>query len=541
MSLAYIEREDINLDNVDFASSFPLITPSMGGGKTHAVVHGVIKEAFEHKSGRKIDFQLLVTPTKSLKIDVLKQYGERMVTPLSEEDLLSQSDDDTRVRVACISQIGKFLQDGNTAKRLPDLIIFDELDEIAQWTLCHSDKLAVFDWVFSNRQRMLVCGITATPQFLTEYVKECAGLKFVDVTPSFPINYACDEIRIYDHMMIDTLLKAIEPTEDSKALVYTRSAKKCFQLAQKMPHSGFLISTYNEGVDKRTGKTLSDIMAEQTYRMPNGFGSLTLLEYLNEFQAFPQGVNAVFINDAYSAGINIKDDSIKTVVVESVDVATIKQVRGRVRHDISSLIVAYNYKERKTVFRNIEHARKFFSPNVDLEEWNASEQAIIKECEGSNERLPIDILTYRSCDGEVKTNPFALGYYNYQVAIYSMIGDRFRVAKYFHALLPYSRNHRLKFVDDSEKDAIRALGTNKQVLRRFDIAPYIGRKLFTEDKEQLALELGLVDSQRRARKWTTVKKFLEGEGFAVASNGSKAINPHTGNRQTYSVIYDPQN
>lgn len=540
MSCKYLEKEDIDLSDIDPTSDFPLITPSMGAGKTYAVINGYIKDAFERKSDREINFQLLVTPTKSLKNDVLEQYGEGAVTPLCEADFLYPNDDATRVRVACISQVGKFLRDGNEIKYPPDLIIFDELDEIAQWTLCHADKLSVFDWVFSNRDRMLVCGITATPQLLTSYVNESSDVRFVDITPDFPINHTCDEIKIYEHMMIDTLLKSIEPREDSKVLVYTRSARKCFQLSQTFPDSGFLISTYNDELDKNTGKQLNELMAEQAFQLPNGFGSVSLLDYLNHYQILPQGINILFINDAYSAGINILDEAIKTVVVESVDISTIKQVRGRVRHDISSLLIAYNYKEKKGFLRNLERAERFFSDETNLEEWHLTEQTIISECEANNERIPIDILSYRSCDGEVKVNPFAFGFYRYQIGIYTKLADRIGRSTYFHALLPYSRDHRISFASDREMDAIRANGANKQSFRNYDFAPYIGRKLFTEDKEHLALDLGLVDAQRHPRKWTTVKKFLEEEGFIVESKGSKAINPHTGKRQTYSIIWKPE-
>lgn len=540
MSCKYLKKEDIDLSDIDLTSDFPLITPSMGAGKTYAVINGYIKEAFERKSGRKINFQLLVTPTKSLRNDVLEQYGEGAVTPLCEADFLCPNDGDTRVRVACISQIGKFLQNGNVIEFAPDLIVFDELDEIAQWTLCHADKLPVFDWVFSNRDKMLACGITATPQLLTGYVNGSADVRFVDITPDFPINHTCDEIKIYEHMMIDTLLKSIEPKEDSKVLVYTRSAKKCFQLSRAFPDSGFLISTYNDELDKNTGKQLNELMAEQVFQLPNGFGSMSLLDYLNHYQILPQGVNILFINDAYSAGINIRDEAIKTVVVESVDVATIKQVRGRVRHNISSLLIAYNYKEKKNFLRNLERAERFFSDETNLEEWHLAEQTIIRECEANNERIPIDILTYRSCDGEAKVNPFAFGFYHYQIGIYSKLADKIGRSTYFHSLLPYSKDRRVSFASDQEKDAIRADGANKLSFRNFDLTPYIGRKLFTEDKEHLALDLGLVDTQRHPRRWTTVKRFLEGEGFTVESKGSKAINPHTGKRQTYSIISDPK-
>lgn len=540
MSCRYLRREDINLDNVDLISDFPLITPSMGAGKTHAVVNGYVKEAFERKSGRKIVFQLLITPTKSLKNDVLKQYGESKVAPLCEADFLCPNDGDTKVRVACISQVGKFLRDGNEIKHLPDLVVFDELDEIAQWTLCHADKLPVFDWVFSNRDKILACGITATPQLLTGYVNGNADVRFVDITPDFPINHTCDEIKIYEHMMIDTLLKSIEPREDSKVLVYTRSARKCFQLSQAFPDSGFLISTYNDELDKNTGKQLNELMAEQAFQLPNGFGSVSLLDYLNHYQILPQGVNILFINDAYSAGINIRDEAIKTVVVESVDVATIKQVRGRVRHDISSLLIAYNYKEKINLLRNLERAERFFSDETNLEEWYLTEQTVISECEANNEKIPIDILTYRSCDGEVKVNPFAFGFYRYQISIYSKLADKIGRSTYFHSLLPYSKDRRISFASDKEKDAIRANGANKLSFRNFDLTPYIGRRLFTEDKEHLALDLGLVDGQRHPRRWTTVKRFLEGEGYTVESKGSKATNPHTGKRQTYSIISDPK-
>lgn len=539
----YLKDSDIDLSLCDIRSDFPLLTPDVGSGKTRYVFDNELKSAYEKASDEEIHFQLYLTPTEALKIEVLSKYYNNAVE-LDERDLICGDSDDGRIRVACIHQLGKFIQDGNEIKHAPDLLIFDEIDLIAKWTLCHPDKLPVFDWLFSNRDRTFVCGITATPQLLVEYVANNSDIPFVDLTPAYPANLKSNEISVCGHMSLKAYLKTLKATNQSKALVYTRGAKDCFRLAKEIPHSGFLVSRYNDDlvtVEDGANRPLNQLMDEQRFiprERESAFGNdkeISLLDYVREYKEVPQSINVLFINDAWSTGINIEDESIRRVIVDSPELATIRQVRGRIRHDIDALEVVYSFKEKYQMMQDFERAREFFfnSGKDDLETWHAQEQAIIKQCEFANTRLPIDILTYRSIGGEVKMNPFAYGFYSYQDNIYRNLRDDAQMRDYFDSLLDYSKSGSIYYLSEKEKSKIRESGNNEEKISRFDFTPWLGRELFAEDKERLAAELQLRKKNRECYTWRGAWNILQEYGFYSVKDGKRKIK---GQEKRYSIL-----
>lgn len=538
----YLKESDIDSSLCDIGSDFPLLTPDVGSGKTRYVFDNELKAAYEKASGKEIRFQLYLTPTEALKSEVLSRYPDNAVE-LDERDLACGDSDDGRIRVACVHKLGKFIQDGNEIKHAPDLLIFDELDLIAKWTLCHSDKLPVFDWLLSNRERTFVCGITATPQLLTGYVAANSDIPFVDLTPAYPANLKSDEISVCGNMSLKSYLKTLKATNRSKALVYTRGAKDCFRLAKEVPHSGFLVSRYNDDLVAVGGENrpLNQLMDEQRFspkERKSAFGAdegIPLLDYVREYKELPQEVNILFINDAWATGINIEDESIRRVVVDSPELATIRQVRGRVRHDIDSLEVVYSFKEKYQMMRDFERANRFFfgGGKDDLEAWHAQEQSIANQCELANTRLPIDILTYRSIGGELRVNPFAYGFYRYQDDIYSKLRDDAQTRDYFNPLSDYSKSGSIRYLSEKEKSEIREGGNNEEKISRFDFSQWLGRELFAEDKERLAAELQLRSRKREAYTWRGAWKILQESGFYSVKDGKKKIN---GQEKRYSIL-----
>ena len=86
-----------------------------------------------------------------------------------------------------------------------------------------------------------------------------------------------------------------------------------------------------------------------------------------KLQELPTEIDRLYLNDANLVGVNITDTACKHLVCESVDIATIIQFLGRVRHDVDSFTVVYNNKNRKTFFRSLDRARDFFTDeSIDI-------------------------------------------------------------------------------------------------------------------------------------------------------------------------------
>ena len=215
---------------------------------------------------------------------------------------------------------------------------------------------------------MYYCGLTATPELLTQYVAKYSEFNFVDITPNYPIKHKAAKIEIIEHSTLNTYLKSLDLDENNKALAYIRSAKSIVNLASKYENAVFGISKYNKDIDRRTGKILADIMNEQTVNV-DPFGVVPANEYILKNKLLPKGKSLYIINDAFAAGVNIDDEKVRTVIVDSCDLAIIRQAKGRIRHDIDKLVIIYNFKEYKSLLRNIDRVNRFYgNPNRDIKD-----------------------------------------------------------------------------------------------------------------------------------------------------------------------------
>ena len=73
-----------------------------------------------------------------------------------------------------------------------------------------------------------------------------------------------------------------------------------------------MISDYNESMSP-DGLLLADIMREAGVK-----------DYILENEALPADIDIIFINSACREGINIKDNAVKTIICEAVDLITIE-------------------------------------------------------------------------------------------------------------------------------------------------------------------------------------------------------------------------
>jgi hypothetical protein len=84
-------------------------------------------------------------------------------------------------------------------------------------------------------------------------------------------------------------------------------------------------------------------------------------------EKLPDGYDLLFFNDANLVGVNIKDENVKHVICETVEQSAIVQSIGRVRHDLETITVITNNRNKKPFFEDLERATEFFTDEqIDL-------------------------------------------------------------------------------------------------------------------------------------------------------------------------------
>lgn len=497
----FLESKD--LKRCDWHSDFPLITCGTGCGKTHFVMTRMLANHIEAETGKSINFVLVLAPTQAIRDSILKNM-EYQCDRLSEADLMMPIEDPQIVRVACFAQLSKFLSDGNEVKNIPDLIAFDEIDLLFSWSLYFRGYVETWNWVLSKRKEMFVCGMTATPELLLNYVGKDAGIPFVDITPDFPIKYKAKSIEVIRHSAASTYLKTLETNRDNKVLVYVRSASMCKNLAARYGEkAGFVVSKSNKNYEEQEFET-SEFSAFGTEKF-------SLRDYLIEHEKLPPQIEVLFFNDSIAAGFNVKDPSVKTVVADTVDLAIAIQAKGRVRHDLDRFVFVYNNKEKKPYFRNLERARAFFEEERGqeyLKAWYDQE----KEMKG------LDILTFR-CGDSYKANPFAKAIYQYVFDIYARIEGQ----EYFEPLTGHSDNV-LSYFDGAD---IRNISNFKSL----DVAALFGLKdgetekiITAKELQGVAKRANIKDAKSNVLGKDTFRKYVNRySDYEVSPLGRKTI------------------
>lgn len=340
--MKYLSGKDI-AKGVNWFEDWPLITAGVCSGKTTFSIKE-LPQLIQKETGRKIEKILYLVPTNFLKGDILKSFPRETEAIDSGGIVLAGAGFVSKVVVACFGQIGNWLLDGNSIDCAFDLVVVDEADQLVKWSLCHQGNILVWDWLNEIRGRTAVCCATGTPEILLDYVAKATQYSFADVTPNFPVNLKSKSVEVVKNSSASTVLKTINPNPENKYLIYIQSARRCEELCSKYQNewgSGFIISKYQEKLNKE-GVPICNVMESQKVLDKEDQGKeIGLREYLTLYNELPPGMNALFINDAAVAGINIKDPNIRSVVAESLDVATALQARGRIRHDIDSFTVVY--------------------------------------------------------------------------------------------------------------------------------------------------------------------------------------------------------
>lgn len=527
----------------DIYRDFMLITASCGRGKTTFALSigndGLLAQInrerkkqslFEAVADISPEQVLFLTSRKSIKQQQLR--NEAVVQATANDYKIQKSFDfsenrNNKIRLTTAHQFGYWIRN-NEIEVAPKIIIVDEIHSIFSETIFCEDLRIVLEYIAEHSRDLVKVGLTATPQFLLEYIED-DRFSFVIIDKDLGSKYKVKEISVQIRGSAETLLKQIKPqiSQKHKVIYYTQSATECHRLATEYGSRGaFLISDYNES-KTADGLLLADIMREAGVK-----------KYILENEALPADIDIIFINSACREGINIKDNAVKTIICEAVDLITIEQILGRIRKDLDRFMVVSNFQNAERNRSNIQKAVDFLRA-YDQAETETDRQIVMAHRHGQqNENRNLQKLVY--CYGGVyRLNNYAKSYLEYineayiQISNYqskssgyyvSQVGNRNLLLNtdYFGQLSKYAENGVVDIAMVWETAIAKSKDNAVEAFRAVE-SEWLDKPLSKADKDRLCAELAVVNSRRQIAGWNTIKSLLLDAGYKIKQKriGSK--------------------
>lgn len=204
--------------------------------------------------------------------------------------------------------IGYDMQLGNKKE---ETVLYQALEKIVKYT-----DQGTFKTLF----------MTATPYRITRLLKESLNYQCNKIVSENELRgYLFRRQKVYTNIdnVINELRKNDLP-EDNKILMYIETIKKSIEVKEKFQANGFNVASLWSINNEKEMDNLSK----------------KVREHIIEHEEIPEYADVVIINAAYETGYNIfdKQENAQTVIVHSRNSEVITQVRGRIRHDINSLV-----------------------------------------------------------------------------------------------------------------------------------------------------------------------------------------------------------
>ena len=182
-----------------------------------------------------------------------------------------------------------------------DYIIFDEIHYPFSDSTFNQNTSIILDTINLISNKIFVF-ITATPQALKNYLPK------YDYTYTLPYDYSyIQDIYFFSRTsVIDSIIQSIP--EDEKILYFGSNAATTLNLSREYPNSSFICSNNNELYEYSNKETMLNI------------------ETNAKFQE-----RILFSTSVLSNGVNLKDNKLKHIIINSSDPISIIQFIGRKR------------------------------------------------------------------------------------------------------------------------------------------------------------------------------------------------------------------
>lgn len=432
-------------------------------------------------------------------------------------DFMREQEKQGKILVQTAHQFGEWCQKG-LVKYPPKVIGMDELHSMLSEPVFADNLLYTFKFIEEHYNEIIKIGLTATPQYLMDYIENNCDTKFkfqvVDCGEQVGAKYKAKNVKILVNGKGKTVLNEYKNKIDSKhkAIYYIQSAKQCYQLAKEYgDKAGFIISKWNETAKNEDGILLVDIMNQQGIR-----------DYIIDNERLPNDIDIIFINASCREGMNIKDENVKYIFCEAVDLITIEQVFGRVRNNTEEFIVIANYNNYRLNESNIQDFLEFIKQYEDN-----PHDAMLYRKGRQKENKKLQRFVYE-INNELQINHFAKAYLQYIQESYiqisnrcdnkfiSQVGDRtmLMTEDYFNQLSKYAENGEITI-----KEVITAtIETNHEnAIDRFRQIEneWLNKPIGKDEKKKLCAVLSVMRSQGKTANWNTVKKMLVDNGYSI--------------------------
>lgn len=323
-----------------------LIISPTGTGKTTYFFKSLINE---YNNKRRIVY---LVDTNMLEDAMLEEYGEYMNvydkqwrTGKVFNGFGFIGTDNNNVIVMSYHKFGFLIQQYPSVLSELDLIVVDEAHNLLRYSSIGINKLKD-DYEFATEGNINIastllngCNYLAhnIPNFLKQY-----NIKwlFMTATPNRVINHIEYQELIHDVLEENTLLgyknnniikftdvrngiNVLPKNKNNKILAYAQTIKQCKYIESELTAKGFNCIT---------------LWSRNNHDYPMSKEQLLAREYIIKNKKLPISIDVLIINDAYETGWNLDDINVNTVICNTSNADTITQVRGRIRHDIDTLL-----------------------------------------------------------------------------------------------------------------------------------------------------------------------------------------------------------
>lgn len=513
-----------------------LITASCGRGKTHYALslddNGLLAEINRIRQRNNILVLNLqdIKPCEMLfltsrKVIAVQQLKNSNCVKACQSDFDGNMNDwekaerENKILVSTAHYFGELVKKG-LVKRKPKVIVIDELHSVFAETIFADSLIYTIEYLKDNYKDMVKIGLTATPQFLLKYINDDV-LSFHIIDLDLGSKYKVNDINCYVRGQAKTILKQIKPkiNSDYKVIYYTMSAKECYQLSTEYERSAFLISDYNETMID--GKPLVEIMNEAGVK-----------QYIIENECLPKDIDIIFINSACREGMNIKDNAVKAVICEAVDMITIEQILGRIRNDLEKFMVICNFNNAEKVNKNIKELQSFLAEISESD----NDQVVLSHRHGKQEENKYLQKYVYFYNGEYRLNTYARAYLQYINESYIQIKNYetkskenyiYKVADrdlllcndYLKQLCRYSEGADISI--EQLWDAVVNKNHDNAVCAFQQIEDeWMNKPLNSDDKKELVSKLQVVRSKGQKASWKTTKDMLLNAGYTITDKNT---------------------
>lgn len=330
-----------------------MVISPVGSGKTYFVFNEIIKN---YSNLNRI---IYLVDTNNLKEAIIKdkEYFENVMVYKKNivENFRNILSSENKITVMTYSQFGYLLKQDENIFDSIDLIICDEAHNLIKYSnkfdrLVENEE----DKVYLNTIKKLkelsatkdVIFLTATHKSIKKHFEfKDIGMHVFDYSNDSRIRRLTEHNVSYfnNYKNLITLFKSFNGFfNGEKALIYTDRIETVKEMVAAL--SNITIKSWSTGNEKKV-KAIGLWSTNSDKEMNNE--QLIVRKSILETGFIPDNIDILIINSAYETGINIKDERIETVVINSIDYDTQIQARGRVRKNIVNLYLKAKNKENE--------------------------------------------------------------------------------------------------------------------------------------------------------------------------------------------------